>query len=159
MEGLNWTLISMLKEAFEGVKDQMGPCGITCATCSLGNGTVAETAQKLQEYLKMYGVPSWAPAVPGGADVDFDRLDKALNWVLTYTRCLGCEQGGGPPDCAIRTCSREKGYELCSECPDLEGCDKFDWLGDPKSLKDRLRRSKGKSKKEIIEEAISRMKS
>lgn len=148
----------MLKEAFEIVKSQIGPCGITCATCDLGNGTVAETAQKLREYLKMYGVQSWAPTVPGGTDLDFSGLEKALNWVQTYTRCLGCEQGGGPPDCTIRTCSREKGYELCSECTDLEGCEKFSWLGDPEPLKERLRRSKGKTKQEIIEEAISSMK-
>lgn len=148
----------MLKEAFEIVKDQMGPCSITCATCNLGNGTVAETAQKLQGYLKFYEVPSWAPMEPGGADIEFDRLDKALNWLQTYIRCSGCEQGGGPPDCAIRTCSRERGYDLCSECPDLEGCDKFDWLGDPESLKERLGRNKGRSKREIIEEAMSRMK-
>lgn len=147
----------MLKEAFEIVKDQMGPCGIVCATCRLGNGTFAETAQKLQEYLKMYEVPSWAATTPGGADVDFDHLDKALNWVQTYTRCQGCEQGGGPPDCGIRTCSREKGYEPCSECPDLEGCDKFDWLGNPEYFKENLKKSRGRTKQEIIEEAIGKM--
>lgn len=149
----------MLKEAFDQVKDQMGPCGIVCAACDLGNGTVAETALKLLEYLKMYAVSSWAPAVPGGGDVDFDRLDQALNWVQTYTRCFGCGQGGGPPDCAIRNCSKERGYELCSECPDLEGCDKFDWLQKPDYFKDNLRKSKDKSKQEIIGEVIGKMKS
>lgn len=148
----------MLKEAFDKVKDQMGPCGIVCGTCDLGNGTVAESALKLQEYLKMYGVASWAPAVPEGKDVDFERLDKALNWVQTYTRCFGCQQGGGPPDCAIRNCSKDRGYELCSECPDIDGCKNFDWLQKPDFFKDNLRKLKGKSKNEIIEEATSHMK-
>ena len=60
--------IPMLKEAFDNVKDQMGPCGIACGTCDLGNGTVAESALKLQEYLKNYGVASWAGAAPSGSD-------------------------------------------------------------------------------------------
>jgi len=146
----------MLKEAFDQVKDQMGPCGIACAACDLGNGTVAETAVKLKQYLQRYGVPSWGSQVPGWSDIDFKKLDGSLDWVQTYTRCFGCEQGGGPPDCAIRACSREKGYELCSQCSELEGCTKFDSLGDyAHQLKAKLKEAKGKSKKEMFSKEIS----
>ncbi|MFB0543329.1 MAG: DUF3795 domain-containing protein [Candidatus Bathyarchaeia archaeon] len=148
----------MLKEAFERVKDQMGPCGITCVTCKGGNGIIAGAAKKLQGLLQESGIPSIAPTLPGGSEIDFDNLERALTWVQTYTLCPGCEQGGGPPDCAIRICSKERGYVLCSECPDLEGCDKFDWLGDyAEPLKEKLKVSKGRSKQEITEEAISKM--
>ena len=150
----------MLKEALDQVKNQMGPCGITCATCDLGNGTVAETALKLKQYLQTYGVSQWAPLVPGGSDINFDQLDKSLEWAQTYTRCFGCEQGGGPPDCTIRLCSKERGYELCSQCPDLEECTKFDWLGDyAQKLKDKMKEAKGKSKKEILSEVLSSIES
>ena len=146
----------MLKEALDQVKDQMGPCGIACATCDLGNGTVAETAMRLREDLQKYGVPQWASQVPGGSDINFDNLDRSLDWVQTYTRCFGCEKGGGPPDCTIKTCAKERGYELCSQCPDLEGCTKFDWLGDyAQKLRDKLKEVKGKPKKELLSEAIS----
>lgn len=147
----------MLKEAFEQVKDQMGPCGIACANCELGNGTVAETANNLKQKLQAYGVSAWAPQVPGGSNIDFTQLNKALDWVHTYTRCCGCERGGGPPDCAIRTCSKERGYELCSQCPDLEGCTKFDWLQDyAHQLKKKFK--EGKTKKEYLSEALSNIK-
>ena len=137
---------------------QMGPCGITCATCDLGNGTVADTAIKLQKNLSMFGVKDWAPMIPGGKDVDFDDLENALKWVSNYTKCFGCEEGGGPPDCAIRICANKRGYELCSECSKLEGCNKFDWLGDyAQTLKTLLKESEGKSKQEIIDEAISKI--
>lgn len=147
-------MLVMLKEALDQVKDQMGPCGIACATCNLGNGTVAETAAKLKQHLQVYGVSAWAPQVPGGSDVDFDQLDKSLDWVQTYTKCFGCEQGGGPPDCAIKVCSKERGYDICSNCPDLEGCAKFDRLGDNAlQLKDKLK--EGKTKMEYISDALS----
>jgi len=148
----------MLKEAFETVKNQMGPCGIACATCNMGNGTVAETAAKLRGFVGEYELASWAPSTPGGVDVDFANLGKALDWIQTYTRCLGCERGGGPPECPIRTCATGKGFALCADCPDLDRCGKFDWLGDAVGgLKENLRKGKGRSKKELIEEAMSKM--
>lgn len=144
----------MLKEAFERVKNQIGPCGITCATCELGNGNVAETAMKLKQNLQTFEVSLWAPQVPDGSDINFDQLNKSLDWIYNYTRCLGCEQGGGPPDCPIRSCAKKRGYELCSQCPDLEGCTKFDWLKDyAPQLKNKLR--EGKTKKEYLSESLS----
>ena len=85
--------VSSYEQVHLQVRDQMGPCGITCATCDLGNGTVAEIASKLKQYLQMYGISMWAPQVPSGSYVDFSQLDKSLSWVHTYARCFGCEQG------------------------------------------------------------------
>lgn len=111
---------------------------------------------KLKQYLNMYRVSSWADQIPGGSDINFNDLDKAMDWVHTYTRCLGCEQGGGPPDCVIRICAKEKGFDLCTECSELEDCDKFDWLGG--SIKENLKKSIGMSKQDLIEQAISKIK-
>ena len=77
----------MLKEAFEVVRDQMGPCGISCGLCNLGNGTIAGTAMKLKESLKFYAVPTWAPAVPGGSELNFDHLNRALDWISSNVVC------------------------------------------------------------------------
>ncbi|WP_348304680.1 DUF3795 domain-containing protein [Methanothrix sp.] len=41
-------------------------------------------------------------------------VDLGLAWMETHARCAGCENVGGPPDCTIRVCAREKGYDLCS---------------------------------------------
>ena len=146
----------MITEAFNAVKDQMGPCGISCGACVLGNGTVSETATNLKGYLEFADVPSWAPLIPGGKEIDFDVLKKTLDWINTYVRCMGCEQGGGPPDCIIRTCAKDKKLTICSDCPELEDCKKFEWLGE--SVKKNLKNSRGKSKKELIEQAISNIK-
>ena len=135
----------------KSMNTQMGPCGIICQGCDLGSGSVAETAIKLKDYIQSVGVPQWAPALPGGADIDFKRFNKNLEWLSVNTRCVGCEQGGGPPDCAVRLCSRERGHTLCSDCQDLDLCDKYEWLGETgNQLKKVLARSKGKTKEEII---------
>ena len=145
----------MQEEAFNTVKDQAGPCGITCGTCVLGNGTIAETAAKTKSYIAGYGIKEWAPLVPGGAEIDWTETEKTLEWMTKYAGCQGCEKGGGPPDCTIRSCANEKGIQLCSRCSELDGCKKFDWLGDyATALKQTLKENKGKTKEEYIAEAL-----
>jgi len=141
-------------ESADIMKSQMGPCGIICQGCDLGSNSVADTAIKLKDYIRSVGVSQWAPALPGGAQIDFEKFNRNLDWLSVNTRCLGCEQGGGPPDCAIRICSKERGYSVCSNCSDLESCEKFDWLGETgKQLKKMLANSKGKTKEELIKSA------
>ena len=137
------------------VKDQVAPCGITCGTCDLGNGTAAGTAKKTMEIINSIGIKDWAPAFPGGAGLDWDATENTLEWMTKYAYCAGCENGGGPPDCVIRMCANEKGYGLCNECGDLAECAKFDWLGDySKVLKGKLIDYKGKNKAQIAAEAL-----
>lgn len=148
-------MAAMKEEAFNIVKDQAGPCGITCGTCVLGNGTIAETAGKTKSYIAGYGIKEWAPMVPGGAEINWAETEKTLEWMTKYANCQGCEKGGGPPDCTIRLCANEKGIQLCSQCGELDGCNKFDWLGDYATvLKQALRDNKSKTKEEYIADAL-----
>jgi hypothetical protein len=147
----------MTKEAMENIMNQAGPCGIVCSSCPLGNGTIAETARRTVDFIRDYKILEWAPFVPEGAEVDWAQVARGLDWMTKYTLCAGCEMGGGPPDCTIRICARERGYELCSLCDELETCARFDWLGDHGTrLKETLKRSRGKSKEEYIEAAGDR---
>ncbi|MEE9509476.1 MAG: DUF3795 domain-containing protein [Candidatus Bathyarchaeia archaeon] len=148
----------MKEEAYNNVKDQAGPCGITCGTCVLGNGTIAETAEKTKEHITGYGIKEWAPMVPGGKDINWIETEKTMDWMSQYATCAGCEKGGGPPDCGIRSCATEKGFQLCNECSELADCNKFDWLQDyAKTLKTNLNESKGLSKKEYIEKQLAKV--
>jgi hypothetical protein len=146
----------MKDEAYNNVKDQAGLCGITCGTCVLGNGTISETSEKTKEYILGYGIKDWAPLVPGGKDINWIETEKTLDWMTQYATCNGCGRGGGPPDCGIRACAKDKGYQLCNQCNEIEACDKFDWLQDyGKTLKNNLRELKGLSKKEYIEKQLA----
>jgi hypothetical protein len=106
----------------------------------------------------MSGIKEWAPMVPEGADLNWGEAEKVLGWMSKYAFCAGCEEGGGPPDCAIRSCAREKKLELCNVCEDLEECNNFNWLGDSSGLKKRLKEVMGKTKNDIAEETIKAYK-
>ena len=137
------------------VKKQVGPCGITCGTCDLGNGTAAETAKRTIELINSIGIKEWAPVTPGGAELDWEATEKTLGWMTKYAYCAGCERGGGPPDCAIRACANKRDYSLCNKCEELTECTKFDWLGDySKVLKGNLEGYRGMPKEEIVKKVI-----
>ena len=155
---LKFNTVQMQEQAFNTVKAQAGPCGITCGTCTLGNGSVAESAAKTMEYINTTGVKDWSGMVPGGTTLNWEKTLESLTWLTKYAYCQGCEKGGGPPDCAIRTCAKEKSHELCSQCNELTECTKFDWLRDPKSLKQTLTENKDKTKEEFVKDAIKAIK-
>ena len=146
----------MQEVGFNSVKDQMGPCGTACGTCALGNGKIAETSKKTLEYANMYAIKEWAHHAPEGEGLDWGGFEKTIGWMAKYAFCFGCEKGGGPPDCDMRTCANQKGFQLCSQCDELEGCNKFDWIGDyAATMKENLAENKGKAKEELIVKALS----
>lgn len=147
-----------MKVASNSIKNQSGPCGIICSTCPLGSGSVAEFAGLTKQSIKDCKIPEWSPFVPGGKEIDWVVVDKGLEWMTKYACCAGCENGGGPPDCTIRTCARERGYELCSYCSDLDSCTKFDWLKDNgPQMKMALKENIGRSKVEYIKAMAGKM--
>ena len=80
---------------------------------------------KLKDHIQSIGVAQSAPDLLGGAKVNFERLNKNLEWLSKNTHCIDCKQGGGPPDCAIRYCAKGRGYPVCNNCLNLEFSDKF----------------------------------
>lgn len=139
-----------MKAEPEKIEGQVGPCGIVCKSCPLGSGTIAETAGKTMEFINDCKIPEWAPFVSEeGGKVDWEKVAWGLEWMTKYAICAGCESGGGPPDCPIRVCARDKGLELCSLCGELEACAKFEWLADHgQKLKETLKKVKGVSKED-----------
>jgi hypothetical protein len=138
-------------ETRERIESQCGPCGIICSTCPLGRGSAAESAGRTKQFIKDCKIPEWSPFIPEGKEIDWAQVDRGLDWMTRYASCAGCENGGGPPDCMIRICAQERGYELCSSCDDLDSCTKFDWLKDHGSqMRTALKENRGRSKKEYM---------
>jgi CheY-like chemotaxis protein len=149
---------SIMNESAKSIEDQAGPCGIVCAGCPLGSGAVAEGAGQTRKNITDCQIPMWSPFVPGGEAIDWAAVDRGLEWAEKYARCAGCESGGGPPDCTIRICARDRGYELCSSCGDLETCDKFQWLKEHgEKMKVVLKACRGMAKSEFIKKMKDEM--
>jgi hypothetical protein len=141
-----------MEEPLNEIKNRAGPCGIVCGSCPLGSGSVAEAAAKTRKHIVDCQIPMWSPFVPGGEVIDWTGVDRGLDWMEKYARCAGCESGGGPPDCTIRICARERGCELCSSCT------KFEWLKEHGSqLRQQLAENRGLSKEEYIKKMVAKM--
>jgi len=107
-------------------------CGLYCGDCSGYKGTLANLARDLNRELKRERFGELAAIL---AEVPFF---KALEHypqccevleVLPKLRCKKtCRGNGGPPECAIRKCSREKGLDGCWQCGEFKTCTKLDFL-------------------------------
>jgi len=147
-----------MNDAMDRIEDQAGPCGIICASCPLGTGTVADCASQTKKHIVDCKIPMWSPFFPGGEIIDWTVVDLGLEWMEKNARCAGCRNGGGPPDCAIRICSRDRGYDLCSSCPDLDACTKFEpYKEHGLALKEILNECRGMSRAEYIKKMKDKM--
>ncbi len=102
-------------------------CGL-CDDCQLGNRDFLETVSQLKQYVDRFRANWWVHCFPQEEAFSFMEFRKALNWFLTNQECPGCQCGRGVEDCPIRLCAQQRQLNHCYECPDLETCDKFEFL-------------------------------
>jgi hypothetical protein len=119
----------------------IGYCGVDCDACELVD-ELEETARRAAELnsdIIRMKVSAWAPTVlEGGSSIDFPALEKTLTWMADMLTCPGCIAGGGQQGCQVRHCSKEKGFENCSQCSGLMECTKFEDKTEPDKIKERL---------------------
>lgn len=97
-------------------------CGLYCGLCA-GRARIPKRAAALQEAMAEEGWPDWGAGIPG-----FAEFWRFLEGLQDDGGCPGCRAGGGPPECQIRNCARQRGLELCSQCPDFP-CPRIEALG------------------------------
>lgn len=136
------------------MRDQVGFCGIWCGSCAAGNGAIVELTRRYEEIVRKYDLEKWAPK-----DFNFKQFMKGLASIQAMSLCPGCRKGGGPPDCSIRTCARNKGVLSCSQCGKLASCKNFEWLekGNPR-IREDLRKLAGKNQKELVKKWTSELR-
>ena len=94
-------------EAFENVKAQIGPCGIWCGSCVVGNGALRELTRRYEELTVAYGLAEWAPR-----DFSYEEFSKGLASLRDMDPCPGCVRGGGREGCEIRACASNHGNRV-----------------------------------------------
>jgi hypothetical protein len=89
-------------------------CGLCCGLCA-NRGRIPQQAKALRESMIKEGYDKWGTAIPG-----FKDFWKFLSELCDPdTSCPGCRQGGGPPDCTIRKCAKERKVDVCVFCEDF----------------------------------------
>jgi hypothetical protein len=98
-------------------------CGLYCGACDIYQQRIGKSGNELKKVIDAYKFGDFAKLVPGLED--YDAFYKTLNTLITFFgQCQACQKGGGPPQCPIRICCKEKGYQTCAECPSLP-CEKL----------------------------------
>ncbi len=97
-------------------------CGLYCELCS-ARVRIPKQAAALQQSMTEEGWLYWGHTAP-----DFTEFWRFLEGLHAQGGCGGCRAGGGFPGCQIRICARERGLELCSQCPDFP-CDHVEAMG------------------------------
>lgn len=103
----------------------LGICGLYCGLCAHRN-QIPQRAKLLRETLHEEGWPSWYKYVDSMKEtfpVFWDFLEGLVKLDCT------CRTGGGPPDCKIRTCAKEKAVDVCPLCTEYP-CDLIEGLAE-----------------------------
>lgn len=87
-------------------------CGLYCGLCANRNRIPREASQ-LQKTLHEEGMDVWYQYITEMKDT-FPSFWQFLQ-KLTDLDCT-CRTGGGPPECKIRQCAKQKSIEICPQC-------------------------------------------
>jgi hypothetical protein len=79
-------------------------------------------AEELKRFVRAYKYGDWIQHTT--QDFEFGNFMRGLNW-FANSGCNGCLQGGGMPNCEIRTCCKGKGLKNCYFCGDFAKCEKL----------------------------------
>ena len=116
----------------ETTKELVAYCGLYCKDCIRYQNSIMERAQALLDALTESDFESYV-TIKRSTNRTFENYDRFMEVLRGIIR-LGCDHScrvaGGclSFECQILRCCREKGYEGCWECKQLDACDKFEFL-------------------------------
>jgi hypothetical protein len=98
-------------------------CGLNCKKCFAFELTVSEKAKSLRRELRRVKLKNSWNEIPFLGE--YESFKKSLDG-LAMLRCTKmCRGGGGNPWCKIRKCCKNKNFEGCWKCADMEICQKL----------------------------------
>jgi hypothetical protein len=107
----------------------VGYCGLYCNACSIRQGKIKAAVNNLRDIIAAY---QFDKIMPDLANYDpcfkqYDGFKQVMDgFVRVFGDCSGCVQGGGDPNCKVRSCAKLKGYRTCAECAEAKACRKLD---------------------------------
>lgn len=107
-------------------ENYVGYCGLYCNACGIRQGKIKNAVANLRQVIESYGfdkiMPELSKYEPSLKHYkEFERVMEGL--VKLFGGCPGCLEGGGDPNCKVRTCAQEKTLRTCMECGDAKDCE------------------------------------
>jgi len=87
-------------------------CGLYCGLCAQ-RSRIPQQARQLQQTLQEEGFDDFYQYAPEMKEI-FPPFWQFLQRLATFD--CACRTGGGPPDCKIRQCAKQKDIEVCTQC-------------------------------------------
>jgi hypothetical protein len=100
-------------------------CGLYCRDCIPSRESLFTAVRELSGELDTVDFARYAALKAEGdeAFAPYEQFRRYLD-AIGSLQCPGpCSEGGGKPDCAIRSCAHKKGYTGCWECAGFEVCE------------------------------------
>ena len=104
----------------------VGYCGLYCNACGIRQEKIKTAVNNLREIIAAYGfdkimpqLAKWEPSLK-----HYNEFNQVMNGLVKmFGDCPGCLQGGGDPDCKVRSCAKQMDYRTCAECREAETCE------------------------------------
>jgi len=104
----------------------VGYCGLYCNACGIRQQKIKTAVSNLRGIIAAYGfdkimpeLAKWEPSFK-----HYKEFDQVMNGLVKlFGDCPGCLQGGGDPNCKVRSCAKQKDYRTCAECSEAEICE------------------------------------
>ncbi len=106
--------------------DFVGYCGLYCNACGIRQEKIKTAVSNLRDIITHYGfdkmmpeLAKWEPSLK-----HYNEFSEVMNGLVKmFGDCPGCLQGGGDPNCKVRSCAKQKGYRSCAECSEAGTCE------------------------------------
>jgi len=106
--------------------DFVGHCGLYCNACGIRQGKIKNAVKNLHNIIASYGfdrimpeLSQWEPSFK-----HYNEFEQVMNGLVKlFGDCPGCLQGGGDPNCKVRSCAKQKNYRTCTECSEANNCE------------------------------------
>jgi len=100
-------------------------CGLCCLDCIPSNGELFSLLHRLDGMLEKLQFNEYAK-LKSKKQTIFNEYPTFVNILkeISNLRCtLPCREGGGKPNCEVRQCVLNHGYDGCWECESRRSCE------------------------------------
>jgi len=105
-------------------------CGLCCLDCIPSDSEFFELIDGFEDKLDelQFGQYALLKYQKHGTLGDYPEFMKALDQIRSLECKATCRMGGGNPECLVRKCAVDKGYDGCWACDGRVGCELLDDL-------------------------------